>query len=118
MAFKFPWENTVEKSLELVDQFILDKDLAEKLKHKLLMKDTVVWVDALVKLFYAFPHIILPVLRPLGAAAMTAFGMYCHANEIVLDAATIAIFDGAFPGWCVSRHLGKADEIARESKES
>ena len=67
---------------------------------------TIPWVDALVKLMYAF----IAILRPLGSAAMTAFGIYAHYKQIPIDGAMHAVLDGAFPAWGASRHMNKHKE--------
>lgn len=92
-------------------EFIEDKDksteFAYKAMDKLLGTTTYRWVDALVKLSYASEQITKGLLRPIGAACMTAFGMYCHFKGIDLGASAI-VYDGALPAWGVSRHVEKS----------
>lgn len=105
--------------IDLGKEVIVDKDKqiefeykVKELEHQLTMElvktATVPWVDATIKM--------LVFLRPLGAALMTAFGMYCHYKGIDMDAATHAIFDGAFPAWGVSRHVNKQTESSNKKE--
>lgn len=125
---KMPWESLIDDLFGLADKFIEDKDkknefsfkvqeLQFKLRESLLQTTTIPWVDGFVKILIAFRDIILPLLRPLGAAAMTAFGMYCHLKGIDMGgAANHTIFDAAFPAWGASRHVNKTQAQKEETK--
>lgn len=98
--------------LSIGKELIEDKDkkneFADKAMERLLATETHPFVDAVVKLSYAADQITKGLLRPLGAAVMTAFGIYAHLNGIEIDGALHAMFDGAFPAWGASRHAEKA----------
>lgn len=122
---KMPWTTIIEELSSLASEFIEDPDKKREIDYKiqdlefglrksLLATTTTPKVDAFVKLLIAFRDIILPLLRPLGAAAMTAFGMYCHLNGIEIDGAVHAILDGAFPAWGASRHVHKSNELKQQ----
>lgn len=124
---KMPWESAIDGLFNLAGEWIEDKDkrnefnfkvqeLQFKLRESLLATKTTPKTDAFVKLLIAFRDIILPLLRPLGAAAMTAFGMYCHVNGVDIDAASQVIMDGAFPAWGASRHVNKQKEQTEQTK--
>jgi len=124
---KMPWESVIEGLTSLASEYIEDPDkrnefifktqeLDFQLKEKLLETTTTPKIDAFVKLLIAFRDIILPLLRPLGAACMTAFGMYCHYKGIDMDGAVHAVMDGAFPAWGASRHVYKNNELKSQDK--
>lgn len=126
-GMKMPWETAIESVTGLISELTIDDDKQaeirlelEKVKadvqKQLLSTVTTPRVDAFVKLLIAFKDIVIPLLRPLGAACMTGFGMYCHYNDIGLDGATQVVMDGAFPAWGASRHYGKKDELKASSK--
>lgn len=111
--------------LEVAKKLIPDKDKFKELEtqvqqakievDRLIMStQTIPWVDAVVKLMYAFERFINSLWRPLGAAAMTAFGMYAHWKGIDIGEANHLLMDGAFPGWGLSRHVTKTEEIRRK----
>ena len=125
---KMPWESAIESITGLISELTVDDDKIaeinleiEKLKSgitsQLLSTATTPKVDATIKIMIAFKNIILPMLRPFGAACMTGFGMYCHYKEIPLDGATQVVMDGAFPAWGASRHMHKAKQLEREDWE-
>lgn len=102
----------------IADKLILDKDkyaelkfreleLREKRAMKLLTITTTPKIDAVVKILYTIKDVIIPMFRPLGAAAMTAFGVYAHLKGLNIDPVVQGIFDGAFPAWGLSRHVNK-----------
>lgn len=124
---KMPWESLIQSISGLAGEFIEDKDkrnelifkvkeLEFSLRESLLSTKTTPKTDAFVKLLIAFKDIILPMLRPVGAAMMTGFGMYCHYKGIPLDGATQVIMDGAFPAWGASRHVNKNKEQEEKTK--
>ncbi len=115
---KFPWESAIESVTGLISELTIDDDKQAEIRlelekvragiqKQLLSTTTTPKVDATVKLLIAFKDIVLPLLRPLGAALMTAFGAYCTYKEIPIDGATEAILIGAFPAWGASRHSNK-----------
>jgi hypothetical protein len=106
----------------LVSEFIEDPDkkseialefkrLETDLDQALLGTVTTPKTDAFVKVLIAFRDIILPLLRPLGAAAMTGFAAYLTYHEIPIDGAVEAVLYGAFPAWGASRHANKQKEV-------
>lgn len=110
--------------VELAKKLIPDKDkLAEleaevkqaqnALDQLILNTTTTPWVDALVKLLYAAERFI----RPLGAAAMTAFGLYAHLKGLNIDPMTHGLIDGAFPAWGASRHVHQNNRIKKDKKD-
>jgi len=113
-----PFLGLFDKAADTIDKLVLDKDKALELKFKMMelkleaaskltMSKTVPWVDATVKVFAALNMFS----RPIGAAVMTGFGMYCHLKGISIDAGLHAVFDGAFPAWGVSRHVHKSKKV-------
>lgn len=125
---KMPWTTVIEEVSSLVSEFIEDPDKKREIDYKLqdlefglrkslLATTTTPKVDAFVKLLIAFRDIILPLLRPLGAAAMTAFGMYCHLKGVEIDGAVHAVMDGAFPAWGASRHVHKSNELKQQKQQ-
>jgi hypothetical protein len=125
---KMPWTAAIESVSSLVSEFVEDPDkknqimyqiseLDHKLTTTLLTSKTTPKTDALVKLMIAVKDVLIPMLRPLGAAAMTGFGMYCHLKGIDIDGASQIMLDGAFPAWGVSRHSHKAKEAELKAQE-
>lgn len=103
----------------LFDQWIEDKDLANKLSFEaqklqndfnlaLVQTQTTPKTDAIVKILFTIKDVIIPLLRPLGSAIMTGFGMYCHYKGIQIDGGMHAVLDATFPGWMASRHVEKS----------
>lgn len=106
---------------KIADKMIMDKDKYAELqfkrdehrhkeKVKLLSITTTPRIDAIVKLLYAIKDVVIPTLRPLGSAAMTAFGLWAHYKGLDIDLGLHALMDGAFPGWMGSRHINKQTE--------
>lgn len=120
MNVTFPGESLLTEIVGLGREFITDKDklaelqykaleLSQNLKMAALTQKTVPWVDAVVKL--------LVFARPMGAAAMTAFGAYAHWKGIDLGGEVIhTVFDGAFPAWGASRHVNKNTEVKEKER--
>lgn len=111
---KAPYESAIESVTGLISEFIEDPDKAREFRFKLdqtlLQTTTTPKVDAFVKILIATRDIIIPMLRPLGAAAMTAAGIYMHYKQIPIDGAMHALLDGSFPAWGTSRHINKQTE--------
>jgi hypothetical protein len=105
-------ELIVDKDKQIEFAFKLQEQHAA-LTEKLLTMQTSPKVDAFVKIMYAIQEVVLPLLRPVGSAAMTAFGVYAHTHNVQIDPAIQYIFDGAFPGWMTSRHFNKQKELDR-----
>jgi hypothetical protein len=110
----------------LAGKMIMDKDKFAELqfrkleleynaKKDLLKQTTTPKIDAVVKLLITINDVVIPLLRPLGAAAMTAFGIYMHAKGTPMEAISQAIFDGAFPAWGASRHVNKQTEAKKRT---
>lgn len=115
---KMPWTSLIDGITGLASEWIEDPDkrnefnfkireLDFKLRETLLTVKTTPKTDAFVKILIAFRDIILPMMRPIGAAAMTAFGMYCHLKGIDIGETSQVVMDGAFPAWGASRHVHK-----------
>ena len=111
----------------LADKLIMDKDkyaelqfkkleLQHRSRDKLLAITTTPRVDAWVKILIAIKDVVIPLFRPLGSAAMTAFGIYAHLKGLDIDPMMLGIFDGAFPAWGVSRHVNKQTD-AKQNKD-
>lgn len=124
---KLPWESAIDGLFGVLSEAITDKDLLAKLdvkrqeidsaiRSQLLKTKTIPWVDALVKVMIAMRDVVIPLLRPAGAFAMTAFGMYMHYRGTPLDAVNQAVFDGAAPAWGISRHANKKKEQETKQK--
>ena len=124
---KMPWEDAFKGLTNLVSEFIVDDDLRAKLDvelqklevgitTQLLNTATTPKVDAFVKILIAFKNVIIPLFRPLGAGAMTAFGMWMHYEGTPMDGATQIVMDGAFPAWGASRHVEKQKKT-RQKKD-
>jgi hypothetical protein len=124
-----PYSKAIEGVTNLLDQFIDDGDLRAKLDFEvqklkfeldklLLTTTTTPRTDSFVKILLAFRDIILPMLRPLGAAAMTSFAAYCSLEGIELDSGLQAILYGAFPAWGASRHVNKQNEQKTKQYQS
>lgn len=108
--------------LELAKKLIPDKDKYKELETQvkqaeiefdrlLLGTTTTPKVDAFVKILYAVERFISTLWRPLGSAAMTAFGLYAHYKGMSIDTMTHSMLDGAFAAWGVSRHMNKTEEL-------
>ena len=119
--------NLISPVTNLAGKLIMDKDkyaelqfkkaeLRSKRDLKLLAITTTPRIDAFVKLLYAIKDVIIPMMRPLGAAAMTAFGIYAHYKGLDLDPVMHGIFDGAFPAWGTSRHINKQTETKAKAQ--
>ena len=123
-----PWNilgDSIGGLINLADQYIVDKDKQIEFKFKalelkqagqesLLNSATTPWVDATVKLLFA----INTLWRPAVAAAMTAFGAYCHYKGIDIGDVGTVVFDGAFPAWGASRHVSKAKQVIADTKKA
>ena len=124
---KLPGEATAQAITGLLSEFITDDDLIAKLNVEikkigldrdkaLLNASTTPGVDAFVKILIAFRDIIMPMLRPIGAACMGLFAAYCDINQIELDNGFKVMLYGAFPAWGASRHVHKAKQIENKSE--
>ena len=113
----------------IANKLVMDKDkyaelqfkkeeLRSKKDLKLLAITTTPRIDALVKLLYAIDTVVLKLFRPVGSACMTAFGIYCHLNDIDLDPIIHGGFDGAFLAWGASRHVNKQAETKAGAKNN
>jgi hypothetical protein len=102
----------------VVDQLVEDKDkkneiflkmaeMQNQLNIVLMQLKTVPWVDATVKLLFAFRDLVLPLLRPVVGALMTGYAAYAETNGINLSPVVQAALAAAFPGWMYSRHTEK-----------
>lgn len=115
----------------LIDQFVEDKDLKNKLTHELQIKmltlkhtldmaliqtKTTPKVDAFVKILFAIKDIIIPLFRPVGSIALAAFGGYCMTNGVELsDTLQIALF-GQTGLYGYSRHQDKKQKNQLKAK--
>lgn len=117
--------NLANGIISVIDQLVEDKDLASQLKLKAL-EQTVEYNTAIltsesvpigVKYLLAFRDIVIPLLRPVGSAALSAFAAYAAVKGITLDPVVQAAFAGAFPGWMASRHVRlKQQEITKQEE--
>jgi hypothetical protein len=101
---------------KLIEYEFRTKELHQKGMELIVSTQTIPWVDATVKIMYA----LIAFARPVGSAAMTAFGIYAHYKQIPIDGAIHAVFDGAFPAWGTSRHINKnkeQEEITKRLKK-
>lgn len=89
-------------------------EMANDLASKMLATKTYPWIDGLVKLAYAADAIIMKLLRPLGAAALTGVVIYCDIVGIELSGTIEAIGMSAFPGWMASRHVNKQKKLDKK----
>lgn len=89
------------------------EDNKHKREMKLLTITTTPNIDAFVKVLYAIKDVVIPMLRPLGSAAMTAFGLWAHYKGLDIDLGLHALMDSAFPGWMTSRHINKQTEAKK-----
>lgn len=114
-------DSLIRDIIGLGRELIVDKDKAIEFEFKaaelrvqalstVLQTKTHPWVDAAVKLMYAFQIF----WRPLVGTLMTGFGMYCHYKGIQMDTGLHAVFDGAFPAWGVSRHIEKKQKLKKQ----
>lgn len=100
----------------IIDQFVEDKDLKNKLAlrqlelmyqliEKLLESKTIPWVDATVKLMAG--SVVLA--RPLGTFAITCMGIYLHVKGTPIDSDVVQYgMDVAFPAWAGAREVDKS----------
>lgn len=111
--------------LGLVREVVPDKDKQNELTNKLLMAEkefdrtllttsTTPKADAFVKVLFAIERFIGSLWRPLGGAALTAFGMYCHWKGISLPDMAHVAADAAFPTWGAAREVQKRRERRRK----
>lgn len=113
----------------LVSEYIEDPDLRAKLTTEIqkqtidfqkavLQTQTTPRADAFVKILYATRDVIIPMLRPVGSAALTAFGAYLAYNQIPTPEWLDAVLVAAFPGWMASRHVTKVKEVEKSAEET
>jgi hypothetical protein len=115
------------KLMDLIDKGVEDKDKKNELNKEVmgavldwqktvLTTKTTPKVDAFVKVLYAFRDVVIPILRPFGAAIITGIGLYFHYKGVQIDPTIHGIIDGTFPGWMASRHVdkGKQRDIEKE----
>lgn len=123
-----PWTLLINSVTGLISEAVEDPDKRNEINLKiqeleqegnkaLLAAETSPFVDALVKLLIAFKDVVIPLLRPLGAACMTGFGMYCHLKGISMETSMQLLMDGAFPAWGASRHVEKQKVIKQQQSE-
>lgn len=104
-------------ALNIVDQFVEDKDLKQKLAvrqlelmygllEKVLNTTTIPWVDATTKLLTA----LLIFARPIGSFILSCAGVYMHIKGVQLDATVHGAVDMAFPAWGAAREMHKSRE--------
>ena len=102
----------------VVDQLVEDKDkkneiilkiseMQNQLNLTLLQQKTTPWVDATVKLLFAFRDLVIPLMRPIIGALMTGYAAYAETQGVALSPVVQAALAAAFPGWMYSRHSEK-----------
>lgn len=115
--------------IDIGKELIVDKDkqiefsfkileMQQQLAEKILTMNTTPKVDAFVKIVYAFKELIIPMFRPLGTFAITAFGVYAHIHNIQIPEYIHAGLDAAFGGWVYSRHVEKTKGSANTAPSS
>jgi len=123
-----PYEKAITGITGLFSELVDDDDLRAKLEFEtdklrfeldkvLLSTKTNPYVDGFVKVLIAFRDIIIPMLRPLGAAYITYMGIDMGMEELAFDGEVSAFTVGlsaAFPSWGVSRHVNKQNEQKTE----
>lgn len=123
------WSTLISPITSLISEAITDPDkkaeielelarLESGVRTELLRTVTTPKTDAFVKVLIAFRDIIIPMLRPLGAAAMTGFAAYCTYHKVPIDGAMEAILYSAFPAWGASRHANKQKEVEYVSHDT
>lgn len=119
---KAPGETAIESITGLISEFITDPDKAAEFRFKLdqtlLQTITTPRTDAFVKILIATRDIIIPMIRPLGAAAMTAAGLYFQYKGIEVDTTIEALTVGAFPAWGASRHVNKQTQQREQTERA
>lgn len=93
-----------EKQIEFANELI---KMGLDFQEKLMLMQTTPKVDAFVKVLYAFRDVVLPLIRPVVSAGMTAFAGYFAYKGIQLPEVVEYAFAAAFPGWMTSRHFNK-----------
>lgn len=111
----------IDKVLDLINKNVQDKDLAAKLtadatKEMLAFSTTLVtqsttpWVDAVVKLMYAFRDVGVSLFRPVGSVIMACFAAYMMYKQLPVPTwaePVLAAFGFAPAAWGLSRHAEK-----------
>jgi hypothetical protein len=104
--------------ISIVDQLVEDKDkkldatikimeLQNALAINLMSQKTVPWVDATVKLLFAFRDVVIPLFRPIVSALLTGYAAYAATHGMTMNPVVEAALASAFPGWIVSRGIEK-----------
>lgn len=104
-------------ALKIIDQFVEDKDLKQKLAirqleltygliEKIINTATVPWVDALVKVLMS----LVVLARPIGTFLLTSVALYFYWKGVEVDPTVNAMLAGAFPAWGAAREVGKVRE--------
>jgi len=125
----------LKSGMGIIDQFVEDKDLKAKLAvdaqkasldfaGKLISVQTYRWVDALVKLMYAFSFFTKENWRPVISGFTFLYGLFnpealaqLHELGTVGDAGIAAMFS-AFPGWMVSRGAEKKRKAEKKERDT
>lgn len=111
-----------DKIASIIDQTVTDKDLALQIKSKALEASiefsksiqTGEHVPGYIKLLYALRDVIIPMLRPAGGAALSAYAVYAAHKGVQIDPVIHGMLAAAFPGWMTSRHFNKESEQRTE----
>ena len=111
--------------LGIIDKFVLDKDLKQKLAirqlelmygliEKIINTTTIPWVDALVKLLMA----LVVLARPIGSfiISLWGLGMIGEIGEASETVQNVAI--SAFPAWGAAREVHKKREEETKRMEA
>ena len=117
----------------VVSEYVVDKDKQNEINFKIqeLVKEfattivttkTVPWVDAAVKLMYAFRDCLIPMFRPVFSGALAIFGCYLSYKGIetgmsVQDQAYNAGFAAPLMQWIHSRGQEKKHAVTTELKK-
>jgi len=97
-----------DKKNEIVQQISTSQT---ELIKVLVQTQTVPWVDALVKLVYAFADTLDRIWRPVGGLLAACFVAYTTLKGIPVNPILDGVLAALFPGWMVSRHMVKVAEV-------
>ena len=81
--------------------------MALDFQEKLMLMQTTPKMDAFIKLLYAIKDVIIPLMRPVVSACMTAIAVYCEMKGIHLNDTLMTAMSLAFPGWMGTRSIEK-----------
>lgn len=96
----FSWGNTVDKGLDIIDQFVDDGDLSQKLKAQFYLAElqtkTIPLFDALHK-----------IMRPSLALVQVGFYMWATSKGIEITPELVAGVSGATGAYTLAKGKGR-----------